>query len=127
MIVERQIRFGQERRGRKKAQQASATDKPTSRVPRVAKLMALAIRFDRLIRDGVVADQSELARIGQVSRARLTQIMNLLSLAPCIQEQLLLMPPTHGRELLTEKHLRPIAANSDWRDQTRMWSRREPC
>ena len=32
------------------------------RVPRVAKLMALAIRFEGLIRDGVVADYAELAR-----------------------------------------------------------------
>jgi len=44
-------------------------------------LLALAIRLDQLIRDGVVADQAELARLGHVSRARLTQIMNLLYLA----------------------------------------------
>ncbi len=44
--------------------------------------MALAIRFDGLMRQGVVKDQAELARLGHVSRARLTQIMNLLCLAP---------------------------------------------
>jgi hypothetical protein len=52
--------------------QPIATNPPPGRVPRVAKLMALAIRFDQLIRDGVVADQSELARIGQVSRVLYT-------------------------------------------------------
>jgi hypothetical protein len=47
--------------------------------------MALAIQFDQLIRDGVVADQADLARLGHVTRVRLTQIMNLMSLAPDIQ------------------------------------------
>jgi hypothetical protein len=51
-------------------------------VPRVARLMALALRFENLIRKGRVADYSDLARLGHVSRARLTQIMNLLLLAP---------------------------------------------
>ncbi len=49
--------------------------------------MALAIYFDQLISEGVVADQAEIARLGHVSRARVTQIMNLLSLAPDIQEE----------------------------------------
>lgn len=62
------------------------------RVPRGSKLMALAIKFDQMIRDGVVADQAELARLGHVTRARVTQIMNLLNLAPDIQEALLFLP-----------------------------------
>lgn len=121
MIVERQIRFGQERRGRRKVQQASATDKPTSRVPRIAKLMALAIRFDRLIRDGVVADQAELARIGHVSRARLTQLMNLLALAPDIQKELLFLQIERGRDTRSEKCLRQLAATYCWSEQRRVW------
>ena len=98
---------------------------PTGRVPRVARLMALAIRFDQLIRDGVVADQAELARIGHVSRARLTQIMNLLNLAPDIQEEILFLPPTdRGRDTVTERELRPTTANTGWRNQRRMWQAR---
>jgi hypothetical protein len=91
------------------------------RVPRVAKLMALAIQFDQLIRDGVVADQAELARRGRVTRARLTQIMNLLNLAPAIQEDVLQLP-SDGRGRRTERELRPIAATSDWRSQRRKWA-----
>lgn len=64
-----------------------------ARAPRVAKLMALAIRFEQLVRDGNVADYAELARLGHVTRARLTQIMNLLALAPDIQEATLFLPP----------------------------------
>jgi hypothetical protein len=76
--------------------------------------MALAIRFDQLIREGVVADQAELARLGRVSRAQLTQIMNLLNLAPYIQDHLLHLPRVErGRDSVTERDLRPIAAVVD--------------
>ena len=96
---------------------------PCGRVPRVARLMALAIRFDQLIRDGVVADQAELARLGHVSRARVTQIMNLLYLAPDIQEQVLYLPRTvHGRDPVQLRHLLPIAAEPNWQKQRRMAS-----
>ncbi len=97
---------------------------PPGRVPRVSRLMALAIRFDRLVRDGAVADYAEIARLGHVTRARLTQIMNLLHLAPDIQEALLLLPSVEkGRDPITERNLRPIAAEPDWQKQRRMWRR----
>ena len=61
--------------------------------------MALAIRFDGLLHDGAVKDQAELALLDHVSRARVTQIMNLLMLAPDIQESILFLPRTmRGRE-----------------------------
>jgi hypothetical protein len=56
-------------------------------------LMALAIRFEGLLRDGTAADLSELARLAGVTQPRMTQIMNLNHLAPDIQEQLLFLPP----------------------------------
>jgi hypothetical protein len=86
--------------------------------------MALAIRFDRLIRDGVVADQAELARLGHVTRARLTQIMNLLNLAPDLQEAILFLPRVEcGRDPVTERDVRPITAVVDWREQRQQWQR----
>jgi len=110
--------------GRKELRRNAATlSPPPGRVPRVSRLMALAIRFDQLIQDGVVADQAELARLGHVTRARLTQIMNLLTLAPDIQEHLLSLPPIQsGQDQLTERHLRPVASMPDWRKQRRMWN-----
>jgi len=75
-----------------------------------------------LIRNGLVADQAELARLGYVTRARVTQIMNLLNLAPDIQEAVLFLPRTeNGRDPISERDLRPIAAKADWRKQRRMW------
>lgn len=121
ITVERNVQFQRGQRGRKKRQSQTATADP--RVPRVSRLMALAIRLDELIRDGVVVDQADLARRGHVTRARLTQIMNLLGLAPDIQEQILFLPATkRGRSPLTEGQLRPIASTLDWRMQRRMWA-----
>lgn len=91
-------------------------------VPRVARLMALAIRFDGLVKRGEVRDYADLARLGMVSRARITQIMNLLLLAPDIQEAILDLPRTvKGYDPITEHHLRPLTRTPDWGKQRRMW------
>ena len=117
ITVQRNVKLGQQGRKPKRA------PAPIGRAPRVARLMALAIRFDQLIRDGVVADQAEVARLGYVTRARLTQIMNILCLAPDLQEAILFLPATErGRDLMTERDLRPIVALKDWRKQRKTWS-----
>ncbi len=103
-----------------------ANERPTSpvaagRVPRISRLMALAIHFDRLIREGKVTDLSELARLAHVTQPRTTQIMNLNHLAPDIQEELLFLPQvTSGRVVVHERILRPIAAEVDWRRQRQL-------
>ena len=77
---------------------------------------------DRLIKADEIADQAEIARLGQVSRARVTQIMNLLLLAPDIQEEILFLPRTFaGRDPIREIMVRPIAGVLDWRKQRRLW------
>jgi hypothetical protein len=73
-------------------------------IPRIARLLALAIRFDRLLRAEELRDYAELARLGHVTRARMTQIMKLLNLAPDIQEQILFLPPLKG--LMKETYAR---------------------
>ena len=91
-------------------------------VPRISRLMALAIRFDGLVRRGEVRDYADLARLGYVTRARITQIMNLLNLAPDIQEALLFLPRTlQGRDPIREKDIRPIAGVPHWSRQRAMW------
>lgn len=97
------------------------------RVPRVARLMALAIKYDGLLRRGVVTDLSELAHLCQVTQPRMTQIMNLLHLAPDIQEEILDLPlVSSGRDRLTERDLRPIAALSSWKKQRTAWRAMRP-
>src|SRR4029077_19941358 len=76
------------------------------RPPRVTCLLALAHRFEALVRSGEVRDYADLARAGHVSRARMSQILKLLMLAPSIQERILWLPPrTAGEEGITERHL----------------------
>ena len=98
----------------------SPADGNDSCIPRIARLMALAIRFDRLLRAEKFRDYAELARLGRVTRARMTQIMKLLDLAPDIQEQILFLP---NRKSLNERNLRPIVSRIDWNEQRRMFQK----
>ncbi|MCC6239708.1 MAG: hypothetical protein IT448_05375 [Phycisphaerales bacterium] len=121
--ITKQIHFT--RKARRKVAMPGPTPEPVSpvgRVPRVSKLMALAIRFDQLLFDGQVADQSELARLAHVTQPRMTQIMNLCHLAPDIQEELLHLPPVHaGNDPITERDLRPVTRLKEWRRQRNIW------
>jgi hypothetical protein len=108
------------RRGRK------TRDKPvvvnTGKLPRVTRLMALAIKVNGLIREGVVRDYADLARLGYVTRARITQIMNLMNLAPDIQEEILFLPKTTtGRDPVSERNLRRVTAIVRWDRQRKAW------
>jgi hypothetical protein len=70
----------------------------------------------------VVADYATLARLGHVSRARISQILNLRALAPDIQEALLDLPAVgRGRDPICLRHLQPVAALLDWHQQRRLW------
>ncbi len=123
MTIEVPVHFQPVGRGRQERpfdEEASAW--PPGRVPRVARLMALALRLDELVRTGQVASYSELASLGQVTRARICQILNLLYLAPDLQEALLFLPPTlRGRDPILLADVQPIAAVLDWRKQRRLW------
>ena len=99
-----------------------AASLPPGRVPRVSRLMALALRLNELVRSGPIGSYHELASLGQVTRARISQILNLLHLAPDLQEALLFLPPTQrGRDAIILADLMPIAATLDWRKQRRLW------
>ena len=97
------------------------------RVPRVARLMALALRFDDQVRRGVLASYTEVAALGHVTRARVSQIMNLLNLAPDIQEGLLFLPRTErGRDAIILRDMQAVAAIADWRRQRVLWRQLNP-
>ncbi len=95
----------------------------SGRLPRITRLMGLAIRFERLIREGEIRDYSQLAELGHVTRARVTQIMNLNLLSPSIQEEILfLQRVTKGRDPIVIRDLQPIALEADWKRQQKMWA-----
>ncbi len=66
------------------------------RVPRISRLLALAIHFEGLVHRDEVRNHADLARLGGVTPARISQIMDLLNLAPAIQEEILFLPRTAG-------------------------------
>jgi hypothetical protein len=94
----------------------------TGRIPRISKLMALAIKMERLVREREVNDYSVLAARAPISRPRMSQIMNLMNLAPEIQETLLFQPKTfQGPDPITERQLRRIAQEVDWSSQKQLF------
>jgi hypothetical protein len=123
LTIECEVHFQARGRGRKELEVgASPSTTAPGRVPRVSRLLALAHRLDRLLRAGVVKDYAEAARLGHVTRARISQVMSLLYLAPDIQETILFLPRIErGRDPVILHDLLPIAAAPDWRKQRRLW------
>jgi hypothetical protein len=102
----------------------TAPERPKGRLPRITRYMALAIYYEDLIRQGHVHDYAEIATLGHVTRARVTQIMNLRLLAPDLQERLLfLIRIVGGRDVLCLRRLQPIALESDWHKQRDCWNK----
>ena len=92
------------------------------RVPRIARLMALALKFEQMKREGVVQNYSVLAALGQVSRSRLTQVMNLLNLAPDIQEEILFLTwETAEKCGIHERSVRQLSSHLSWPEQRARW------
>jgi len=128
ITVTTKVHFTTAKAGRKKLSAGPRlVEAQQGRTPRISKLMALAIRFDGLLREGKVADMSELARLAHVTQPRMTQIMNLSHLAPDIQEELLFLRPVrNGRDVIHERMLRKVCAESRWTTQRDVWKRLRP-
>ena len=124
LTIECPVHFARRGRGARKDLVVGPAPLPPApgRVPRVARLMALAVRCDRLLRDGAVTSQAEIARLGHVTRAQVSHILSLLHLAPDLQEDVLFLPPvTAGRDPVTLADLLPIARTPDWHQQRMRW------
>ena len=81
------------------------TDVPT----RLARQLALAHHVERLVEDGTLRDYAEAARILGVTRARMTQIVNLLALSPALQERVF-----DGTLRASERQLRRVVGEVEW-------------
>jgi len=106
----------------------TAVTEPTERVPRITRLLALALKFEEMIRSGVVGNYTVMAQLGQVSRSRVTQVTNLLNLAPDIQEEILFLRSEEAERLrICELSVRKLSAILDWGEQRAHWRRlRQP-
>ena len=101
---------------------SAASGESAERLPRITRLLALALKFEELIRSGTVTNYAALAQVAQVSRSRITQMTALLSLAPDIQEEILFLPAAAARLLrISEPSLRRLTATLLWNQQREQW------
>jgi DNA invertase Pin-like site-specific DNA recombinase len=116
-------RLIQHRDERHEIEQATVQPQTSNeRLPRITRLLALAVKFEALIQRGVIKDYAELARLGQISRARVTQIMNLLNLSPYIQEQILFWAQDPlDRHSIRETTVRALSSELSWIRQRKRW------
>jgi hypothetical protein len=101
--IQRQVRpVGNSRRGK-------------ADVPKLTRLLVLAHQIEQAIEQGRAEDYAEVARQLDVSRARITQVVNLLLLSPRIQTTIVTtLPLVHD---LSERQVRKIAEELDWHRQ----------
>ena len=119
MRVELQVDLGNGR-AKQPAQGLTRPEGSNSRLDRqhrLARQIALAHHFDHLLRTGQVKDMAALASMTDVSRARISQIVNLLQLAPDIQDRILLLSPRGRDGMMSSQSLRKIALISAWDEQ----------
>jgi hypothetical protein len=93
------------------------------RTPRVVELLRKALEWQALLESGEASNQAAIARREGITRARVTQVMGLLRLAPEIQEHVLSLPDVVRRPAITERALRPIAQTADHQQQVSLFER----
>ena len=90
----------------------------STRLPRITRLMALALRYEGLLDQGLVKSHQELADLAGVERSQISTILRFRLLAPDIQEWLLNLPETEkGNDPVGMIELRSIAATPSWEKQ----------
>ncbi len=106
------------RRAERRVETECAVPPEGKPVSRVARMLALAHHLNRLIEAGELQSVAEASRALGLSRARLTQVMGLLQLAPEIQEQVLV-----GEINGSERRLRKVVKEADWCRQLEICAR----
>lgn len=140
--VEFQVQFSGGAKGRRRVEfesnAATPTERPApattskpepvkgaslDRIPRITRLLVHGHYFEKLVREGVVKDYAEIARLTGLSRARVAQITNLTLLAPDIQELILkICPSQKWHDSNSEHNLRTLVIEMDWREQHRWFT-----
>ena len=93
------------------------------KTPRVVELRRKAIEWQALLESGKIASQADIARQEGITRARVTQVISMLRLAPEIQQRILAFRETFHRPAITERALRPITAIEGRGEQLREFQR----
>lgn len=103
---------------------AEAAARPPRLYPaRVARQLALAHALQRRVDSGEFSDYASMSRALGFTRARVTQLMDLLLLAPDIQAEILFLEVPPGEQPISERRLRDTVLKSlDWREQRKRWA-----
>ena len=75
-------------------------------------MLALAYYLERLVERGELKDYAEASRKLGLTRARMSQVVNLLNLSTGIQEAIL-----SGRIKTSERKLRAVTRMPNWAEQ----------
>ena len=103
--------------GRAREGPARVANNSDSSSPRVVELLRKAMEWQARIEFGEASNQAAIARQEGITRARVTQVMGLLRLAPQIQQRVLSLPDMIRRPTITERTLRPITQLENVTDQ----------
>jgi hypothetical protein len=116
------VRLYRARRGRRVGLTSTEPEPAPPPKPTVlARTLALAHRLQVMLDDGRAENRADLAGQLGFSRARITQIMSLLWLAPDIQEEILFSVSPTGRDLVSTRDVRAIVRVMEWAEQRRLW------
>ena len=103
-------------------QQPPPPPEPVRRPAHVARMLALAHHLQGAIDRGLVPDRAAVARRLGFTRARITQLLDLLLLAPDIQVKVLEMEAVDGREPASERTLLAVVRAGSWAEQRAAWA-----
>jgi hypothetical protein len=120
ITVQQKLSLTTIRKGRKRLETRDTEKpaRPVGSIPRISRLMALAIKYQGMLDRGEVAGVTELAKLCHVTQPRMTQILNLNCLSPSIQEKLLFLPESSsGKSKMHERALRFACTLIDWESQ----------
>ena len=93
-------------------------------VPRVKRLLALAYHYDKILAENPNISQNKLASLLPITRARLTQILNLNFLSNHIKSEIMDMPNTFkGKDRISTKIVVKISQELEWDVQNEKWER----
>jgi hypothetical protein len=97
--------------------------KPVRKPARVARMLAFAHKVKQAIEVKDYEGQADAARQLGLTRARVSQLMDLTWLSPSIQEEILFLERVDGLEPLTERSLRNAVSFPEWTEQEEAWQR----
>ncbi len=103
--------------------QASSRPEPVLRPARIAMILALARKYERMVNSRKVESFTDLAMKSGLTKARISQLMDLTLLAPDLQRVIMRLQSTDGIEPVTERGIRKLVNVVGWGEQRREWGR----